>query len=125
MTLDAVVGLRHGSTNDDRENEGDDAVTAVPDAHVNGLEHGDKREAPSKTVNNRALSVGEELVDNESKQEHVDGAPDVPRPPGGRNVGIAAVVVPAPVRAIECANIEAEEENIRQYVHNLYNKESG
>jgi hypothetical protein len=86
-------------------------VLGSPKINVDGIENGQEREPPGDTIDDNALSLGEELVDDSTEEEEMYKRPDEESPGGGSDIGLLAVIV----NALGCSNsvdVRAEEDEI-------------
>lgn len=91
--LHDVVDVGDGGRDQEGKDERDDIVLANPNVDVNRVEDSEEGEAPADTVDDGALSGGEELVDHCTAEQEVDEGPDGECPGGGGDVGIFSMAI--------------------------------
>jgi len=64
-----------------------------PKVDVDGIQNGEQWEPPRDTINDNALSVGEELVDDGTEQEKMYRSPDEERPRCRSDIGLLPIVI--------------------------------
>lgn len=93
MLLDDVVDVSYGRTNEEGKNECPDVMVRSPQVDIDGIQDGEKREAPRNAIDDDRLSGREELVNDGEKEEKVDKRPDEEGPGRGGHISFFSMEV--------------------------------
>jgi hypothetical protein len=76
VLLDNVKHVRDSCGDEERQDPGDDVVSASPNIDVEDVEEDEERESPVHAVDDGLLASFEELVDDGAEEEKVDDGPE-------------------------------------------------
>jgi hypothetical protein len=75
MFLDNIVNVSDSAGDEQGENERRDVALMRPEVDVDGIQDSEQRESPRDTVDDDALAMGEELIDDGAEEENVNDGP--------------------------------------------------
>ena len=93
VLVDGVVNMAHGGAHKEGKDECNNVMAFRPDADVDGVEHGKKREAPADALDDEFLAGIGKLVEKETEKEEVNERPDEEGPRGWGEIRLLRSVV--------------------------------
>lgn len=118
LVTDGVIDIWDLGDSDEDGDEWEDKMVGLPEREPQSVQQGDSNKVPLDTVNNGFGGRFEELIDNETGKQKVNGTPDTEHGSSRGDVGGMCILIWRVIlfRTSDRVNVGAQKEEVRQQV---------